>query len=242
MSVLTAIGSFLQNGLIFTPGIVFPFNPMVPAVILCIVISYLLGSINSAVLISRIFFGEDIRTKGSGNAGFTNMARVYGRKAAISTLLGDMAKTALALLLSACLVGFHYASAISINPVMYISAVASILGHAYPVFFRFKGGKGVLSTGTVGLVLSPLVFVVGLVIFLIVLFGTKYMSLASMSIAFFYPLLMDRISALVGLQLDLLIVLCTVFIGIFIFYSHRANIKRLLNHCENKLSFGKKDK
>lgn len=242
MNIFAAVGTFLQNGLLFTKGVVFPFNPIVPAILLCIIVSYLLGSINSAVLVSKFFFHEDVREKGSGNGGFTNSARVYGKKAAILTLLGDMLKTALALLFSACVVGFQYAAAISINPLMYISGVACVLGHAFPVFFRFKGGKGVLCTATIALVLSPLVFAFGLIIFLIVLFGTKYVSLSSLAIGFFYPLLLDRVSALFGIKHDLLTILCTVLLGLFIFWCHRANIKRLMDHCENKVSFGKKDK
>ncbi len=244
VNIFTTIGTFLQNGFIFS-GIVYPFDPTpipVIAAIVCIIVSYLLGSVNSAVLVSKFFFHEDVREKGSGNGGFTNAGRIYGKKAAILTLLGDMLKTALALLLTACVFGFQYAAAISINPFMYISGVACVLGHAYPVFFRFKGGKGVLCTATIGLVLSPLIFAIGLVIFLIVLFGTRYVSLSSMAIGFFYPLLLDRVSALFGLKHDLLSILCAVFLGLFIFYCHRANIRRLLDHCENKVSFGKKDK
>ena len=240
MNIFSAIGTFLQNGLIFTKGVVFPFNPVVPAVLLCILVSYLFGSINSAVLVSKLVFREDVREKGSGNAGFTNAGRVYGKKAAVLTLLGDVLKTALALVASACIVGFQYSYAISLNPIMYISGVAVVLGHAYPIFFRFKGGKGVLCTAAMVLVLSPLTFAIGAVIFMAVLLFTKYVSLSSMTVGLFLPLLLDRISNLFGIKHDLLTLLCTIFLGLFIVYCHRANIRRLLDHCENKVSFGKK--
>lgn len=231
----------LQNGILFS-GISFPFNPLPVALILAIIVSYLLGSINSAVLVSRIFYKEDIRQRGSGNAGLTNTVRVYGKRAGALVLLGDVLKTVLALLFSALLFGFHYYASFSVNPLMYISAVAAVLGHSYPVYFKFKGGKGVLSTATVALVLSPLAFAIGILIFLIMLFGFKYVSLASLTVAFFYPFLIDRLSALLGVRHDLLTILATVFLGIFIFYTHRSNIKRLMSHTENKVSFKRKDK
>lgn len=241
LNIFSAIGNFLQNGLLFS-GIEFSFNPFPLAVFICIVISYLLGSINCAVLVSRMFYGEDIRTKGSGNAGLTNTMRVYGKHAGIYVLLGDILKTVLSIFITACVFGFQYAYSFALMPVLYLSAAACVIGHAYPVFFRFKGGKGVLCTAAAALVLSPLVFLIGIVIFLIVLFGTKYVSLASISVGFFYPILLNRLSALFGLSHDMLTVLCTVFLGLFIIYCHRKNIRRLLDHCENKVSFGKKNK
>lgn len=232
----------LQNGLL--ANAVFSFDAA-PILILvgCLAVSYLLGSINSAVLISRLFFGEDIRKKGSGNAGLTNTARVYGKKAAALVLVGDILKTALAIFITAIFFGFRYFHFFSLNSFLYLSAVACVVGHSYPVYFKFKGGKGVLCTAAAVLILCPAVFLVELVVFAIMLFGFKYVSLASLSVAFFYPLLTDRMFRLFfGKSPDMMIMLCTVFVGLFIFYTHRTNIKRLLDHCENKVSFKKKDK
>ena len=158
----------LQNGLL--ANVLFS-SEAVPMLILaaCLVVSYLLGSINSALLVSRLVYGEDIRKKGSGNAGLTNTARVYGKKAAALVLLGDILKTAIALLITALFFGFHYYYSFSLNGFLYLSAVACILGHSYPVYFKFKGGKGVLCTAAAVLILAPAVFAVEILIFAIML-------------------------------------------------------------------------
>lgn len=232
----------LQHGLLTKA--VFHFDAAPILILLgCLVVSYLLGSINSAVLVSRLFYKEDIRKKGSGNAGLTNTMRVYGKKAAALVLIGDILKTALAILFTALFFGFLYFRSFSLNPFLYLTAVACILGHSYPIYFKFKGGKGVLCTAVAVLILAPAVFAVEILIFAIMLLGFKYVSLASLTVAFFYPLLTDRMFRLIlGGSPDMMILLATVFVGLFIFYTHRTNIRRLLDHCENKISFKKKDK
>ena len=232
----------LQNGLI--PRIVFQSEGAPMLILLaCLIASYLLGSINSAVLVSRVFYGEDIRKKGRGNAGLTNTMRVYGKKAGALVLLGDILKTAIAILITAIFFGFGYLRGFATDDFLYLSAVACVLGHSYPIYFKFKGGKGVLCTAAAVLILAPIVFAVELVIFALMLLGFKYVSLSSLAVAFFYPLLTDRLFRIIlGAPPTMLILLCTIFIGLFIFYTHRTNIRRLLDHCENKVSFGKKDK
>ncbi len=234
----------LQFGLI-REGVTFnfPYTPIL-ALLACLVVSYLLGSINSAVLVSRLFFGEDIRKKGSGNAGLTNTMRVYGKKAGVLVLLGDVLKTALAILITAIVFGgFQYLRAFSVNGFLYLSAVACILGHSYPIYFKFKGGKGVLCTAAAVLILAPPVFAVELLVFAIMLFGFKYVSLSSLAVAFFYPILTDRMFKIfLNRPPEGLILLPCIFVGLFIFFTHRTNIRRLLDHCENKVSFKKKDK
>ena len=238
------IMNILQNGLILSLNLsgeqeiktVFSL-----ALIGCMIVAYLLGSINSAVLVSRLFYGEDIRKKGSGNAGLTNTMRVYGKKAGAFVLLGDILKTALSILFAAFFFGFHYVASFAACDVLYLAAIACILGHTYPIYFKFKGGKGVLCTAAAVLILAPAVFAVEILIFAIMLFGFKYVSLSSLAVAFFYPLLTDRMFRMFfGVSPSLLLLLSTVFIGLFIFYTHRTNIRRLLDHCENKVSFGKK--
>ena len=232
----------LQNGLLANAVFSTEAAPML-ILALCLFASYLLGSVNSAVVVSRLFYGEDIRKKGSGNAGLTNTARVYGKKAAACVLLGDVLKTALAILITALFFGFRYYYSFSLNGFLYLSAVACVLGHSYPLYFKFKGGKGVLCTAAAVLILCPAVFAVEILIFAIMLFGFKYVSLASLATAFFYPLLTDRMFRLFfGVSPDMMILLSCVFIGLFVFYTHRTNIRRLLDHCENKVSFKKKDK
>ena len=123
------------------------------AILISALVPYLLGSINSAVFISRLFYGADIRTQGSGNGGLTNMLRVYGKKAALFVLLGDMLKTALSLLFVAVFYGFHYGPfAFAGNTLLYVAGTFCILGHIFPVYFKFKGGKGVLCTATMVLI------------------------------------------------------------------------------------------
>ena len=236
----------LQNGLLASIDFATEQNiktAFLLALVGCMIVSYLLGSINSAVLVSRLFYGEDIRKKGSGNAGLTNTMRVYGKKAGALVLLGDILKTALAILISAVFFGFHYYFSFATGDVLYLSAVACVVGHTYPIYFKFKGGKGVLCTAAAVLILAPAVFAVEILIFAIMLFGFKYVSLSSLAVAFFYPLLTDRLFRLFfGVSPSLLILLSCIFIGLFIFYTHRTNIRRLLDHCENKVSFKKRDK
>jgi len=237
---------FLQNGLI--THIEFPtwLNPMLVIIamyIFCAVVGYLLGSINSAVLVSRLLYRQDIRKQGSGNAGLTNMMRVYGKKAAGLVLLGDVLKTVLSVAIAGFIAGFQYSFGFVLNPVLYIAAVACMLGHVYPVYFRFKGGKGVLCIAAAALVLSPIVFAVDIFMFIMMLLFTKYVSLASITAGFLYPLLLRGCWAMVGgKRLDGVIMLSAIFIALFILYCHRSNIRRLLDHTENKFSFKKKDK
>ena len=138
-----------------------------------VVISYLLGSLSSAIIVSKALYKEDIRTHGSGNAGLTNMLRTYGGKAAVFTLVGDMLKTALAVLFTALLLGFEYKNGVSLNGYCYLSGLCAVLGHVFPIFYGFKGGKGVLVTATMALVLTPACFAVLITVFAIILIISK---------------------------------------------------------------------
>ena len=125
-------------------------------VVLCA--SYLLGSINSAILISRVIYKDDIRTHGSGNGGMTNMLRTFGGKAALLTLAGDLGKTAIAISLAGLVFGFGYVAGISICEFCYLAGLFAVLGHIFPIYYKFKGGKGVLVTSTMALILTPIPF------------------------------------------------------------------------------------
>ena len=139
--------------------------------LLCVLlIAYLLGSINSAILFSRLIYHEDIRTKGSGNAGMTNMLRSYGKNAALLTLFGDLGKTVIALLIAASVFGFNYMNGIAIGGLTglgecYLAGLFAVLGHVFPIYYKFKGGKGVLVTSTMALVLTPVPFALLFIIF-----------------------------------------------------------------------------
>lgn len=212
------------------------------SVILCIAAGYFLGSINTSIIVSKIFFGEDVRNYGSGNAGTTNVLRTYGKKSALLTLLGDIAKTVIAVLIGRFVglpVVFYSVLGDTLIPVSlggYIAALFAVIGHTFPIYHKFKGGKGVLSCAAAICMLSPATFLAVFVIFLIIVIGTKYVSLASVITVMLYPILLDRIG---GSSI------CTVvalMIAALVVFNHRENIKRLLAGKENKLSVGKKDK
>ena len=231
----------LQNGIL--AGVTYPSLTLAGALAIFIsaVVPYLLGSINSAVLISRLFYGTDIRTQGSGNGGLTNMLRVYGKKAALFVLLGDMLKTALSLLIVAIFYGFGYGKfAFACNSLLYVAGTLCIVGHVFPVYFNFKGGKGVLCTATMVLILSPIAFGVLFVIFALLLAVTHYVSLSSITVGLLYPFALNRIMALFGIAAGGLIILLTVLVGLLVFYCHRENIVRLKERRENRFYFRKK--
>jgi glycerol-3-phosphate acyltransferase PlsY len=207
--------------------------------LIALVVPYLLGSLNTAVVVSRLLYGEDVRTKGSGNAGLTNMLRVYGKKAALWVLLGNVLKMVLSLLFTGLFLGFQYGPyAFSLNPFMYVAGTACIIGHIFPVYFRFKGGKGVLCTAAMVLVLSPIVFAVEIAIFILLLVVTHYVSLSSIVVGLGYPLILNRMMAFFGYPVtDGMILLLSVLVGLLILYCHRSNIVRLKEHRENRFYF-----
>lgn len=229
------------------------------AIVFAVAVPYLLGSINTAVLFSRILYREDIRTKGSGNAGLTNMHRVYGAKAAALVLVGDMLKMILSLFIVGLVFGMNYvickadptgagpmvfpSLTFATNPFLYLAGLCCILGHIFPVYFKFKGGKGVLCTVAFLLVVSPLVFLVCFgVIWILMLLITRYVSVASMSVGLLYPMILHGMQVILKLQPNGINTLLALIIGLLIIYCHRSNIIRLAEKRENKFHFRKKKK
>ena len=210
--------------------------------LLVILISYLLGSINSAVLVSRLLFRDDVRKYGSGNAGLTNMLRTFGKRAAALTLLGDILKTVLAILLTGLFLGFRYRMALSFSPLCYIAGLSCIIGHIKPIFYGFRGGKGVLCASTAILMLAPPVFLVLFLAFVLIVWMTRYISLGSIVSAALLPItLQGYMQAFIFTGdeqgfFDGGIVLFGFAFTVIIIICHRANIKRLWNHEENKFS------
>ena len=196
-----------------------------------LVMGYLLGSLNFGVIISKVFYHDDIRKHGSGGSGATNMLRTYGKLPAAMTFLGDGLKTVAAVFIGALFLGHNRLYAGS-----YFGGLASIIGHAYPVYYKFKGGKGVASTFFMVLCTNPVVGLISLVFFVIIVAGTKFVSLGSIMAVLIYPLLLNRFT---GAGLHNMI---AIFISLFIVYLHRKNIMRLINGQENKLDFKKKKK
>lgn len=198
------------------------------------VAAYCLGSINFAIMTSKSLFNEDIRKYGSKNAGMTNMFRVYGKKAGIFTLLGDALKTSAAVFFGRLLGG---------ETVAYLAAMFCVLGHIAPVKYKFKGGKGVLSSAIAILCLDPEVFAILICVFALVLVIWRYVSLASVISAFVYPGLVWFFANLrVGTPPQLIPFVFSLFVGIFVILMHRANLQRISERTENKFSFKKKNK
>ncbi|MBO5648390.1 MAG: glycerol-3-phosphate 1-O-acyltransferase PlsY [Clostridia bacterium] len=196
------------------------------------VIGYLLGSVNAAVLISKVFYRDDIRRHGSGNAGMTNMMRTYGTGAAIGTLLGDMLKTILSVAIGALLAA---------EAGMYIAGMCSVIGHVFPVFFGFKGGKGVASTAALVLCTEPWAFAVIMLIFFCIVATTKYLSLGSVMCAMMYPLVLNRIYLLFRHTEGVPFIPTAVsfILMVLIVAKHKENIQRLMRGKESKFSFKK---
>lgn len=195
------------------------------SMILICAAGYLLGSINTAIILSKKVYGKDIRECGSGNAGMTNVLRTYGKKAAIITVLGDVGKTGLACLIGALVWGQTGA---------FLAGFASVIGHMWPVWFKFKGGKGVLSFASVLLFCAPKVFLVCFTLFFIIVAFSKYISLGSVSCALIMPIILSRF---IGAQT--LILIPSIIIALIIVWRHRSNIKRLREGKENKIHLGK---
>lgn len=216
-------------------------------VLLCVILPYLLGSFNFGLIISRKKYHDDIRTHGSGNAGTTNMLRTYGWKAALLTLIGDMAKATLAVGLGYLIVGTNVELVDPVTGQLFrykdqfgaaIAGLFVMLGHMFPIFYKFKGGKGVATSAMVILMISPISFVFCAVIFLIIVLGTKYVSLASMMGVIFYPIILSAFS---GGQ-NPTACMIAVFMAVLVVFMHRENIKRLRENRESKLQIGRKKK
>lgn len=212
--------------------------------LITILASYLLGSINSAIIISKIFHNDDIRKHGSGNAGMTNMLRTYGLGAAGLTLLGDVLKTALAISVAGVLFGFNYIAGISTGDgFCYIAGLFAVLGHIFPIYYRFKGGKGVLATAAMALILSPAAFGILLLLFVLIVWISKYVSLGSVTGAILYPIALHGYFAFaLSATMPGLTALSSIVLAIIIVWCHRGNLQRIGDRTERKISFKKKPK
>ena len=217
-------------------------------IFLCIVIPYLLGSLNFGVMISQKHYKDDVRTHGSGNAGATNMLRTFGWKAGVLTMAGDMLKAVIAVGLGYLIVGVN-AQITDVNGVSYrmvdqfgaaIAGLFVMLGHMFPIFFKFKGGKGVATSGMVILMLSPITAAVCLVVFLIVVIGTRYVSLGSVMGLSLFPIVLNAWSHAYDPPRNPTACMISVVMAVLVVFMHRENLKRLANRTESKISFKKK--
>lgn len=218
--------NFRANGII-SPyyGYHMPLAVAIPILIAIAAVSYLLGNINFAVIISKKKFHEDVRNFGSGNGGMTNMMRNYGKKAAAMTLTGDLAKAFAAVWLGISLMGTMGG---------YIAGLFCIIGHCFPAFLGFHGGKGVATTAMTILCLSPVVFIILFILFVIIVLGYKYISLGSIMCMLLYPIVLSMVKG------DGYWNIIAILIALIVIFMHRKNAKRLLDRTESKFEFRKK--
>jgi len=199
-------------------------------------IAYLIGSINFSVIFSRKFAGFDLREKGSKNAGTTNMLRTVGKKAAIIVLICDILKGVAAILIAKILSNFNddVIPAIACQ----LAAFFVVLGHTFPIFFEFRGGKGVATSIGVLLVLNWEIGLICLVYGIVMIILTRMVSLGSITAAILFPVLTIFISENY-IARGFNYTVFGVIMAAFILFNHRSNIKRLSEGTENRISFKK---
>lgn len=185
------------------------------------VLGYLLGSINTSIIVGKLY-GTDIRKHGSGNAGLTNSLRVLGKKAAVFVLLGDVLKGVIS-----CIIG----SVAAENIGLMAAGAGAVLGHNWPLYFNFKGGKGVLVSASVFFMMDWRIALITLGIFIIIVAITRYVSLGSIICAAVFPILA------VIFKKDTGFILFSAAIGLLAIIRHKANIERIIHGTESKLSF-----
>lgn len=204
------------------------------SIILLVIISYILGSIPNALWIGKVFRGIDIREHGSKNTGSTNAARVLGGKLGILTLILDVSKGAIPLILAMFLEKDLLKNSINSNTILILIGIWSIIGHSFSIFLNFKGGKAVATTLGVFIVLVPKSILVAAIVFFIVFAMFKYVSLSSILSSVTLPI------AIFLLEKNMAYTLFAILISILIILKHKDNIKRLLNGTETKFKIKNK--
>lgn len=210
--------------------------------LLVTLVAYLIGSISFSVIFGKKFAGVDVREKGSKNAGSTNVLRVAGKKAAICSLVCDILKGVVAVLIAFIVAKIIGQESIDGALLIQLAGFAVIVGHTFPVFFKFKGGKGVATALGVLLIVNYQIGLICLVFALLLMFLTRMVSVGSIGAAILFPVLtifigqnyiINPVSA-ANSYLPL-----AIAVAILVIYNHRSNVQRLLNGTENKLSFKK---
>lgn len=211
-----------------------------PFIFAAILLAYLLGSIPTAVWYGRAFFGLDIREQGSGNAGATNTFRIFGKKAGTIVLLIDVLKGWAATKLADVLLSYGVIESDNLLIFKILLGLVAVVGHLYPIFAQFKGGKGVATSLGMILAIQPQIAGVCMLVFLVVLIASKYVSLGSMISSITFPTL-----SFLGIfgEESILMTGFGVVLSLAIIIKHRANIKRIANGTESKsYIFGTKTK
>lgn len=209
---------------------------MIIAYILDAVIAYLLGSISFSVIFSKKIAGIDVREEGSKNAGTTNVLRTAGKKAAILTLICDILKGVFAVLIGYAI--SFITEDLNAALLVQLAGGFAILGHTFPIFFKFKGGKGIATSLGILLLVNYQIGLICLVFWLIIVIFTRIVSLASIMAAILFPVLTIFITQ--NYLVEGNYILFGIIVAVFVVFNHRSNVKRILEGNENKLSFKKK--
>ncbi len=220
-------------------------------IVLVMVIAYLLGSLNIAIIVTKAFTGKDIRTMGSGNGGFTNVMRSVGTTAGIITFVGDFLKCVISVIIGGLIFKTMNTSLEPIEVVgygKYFAGMCCFLGHVFPIYFGFKGGKGVVTVAALLAVINPVIFGVAIATFLIMFLSTKIVSISSIvsgvaiiiSTFLFTYFYSYKYSQKVPLEYVVTVTIMTVIICGSVIAKHHENIVRLLHGEEKKLTLKKK--
>lgn len=207
---------------------------MVPYILIAI-IAYAIGSINFSVIFSRKFAGFDVREKGSGNAGTTNMLRSVGKKAAVITLICDILKGVVSIGI-AIIVG-NIIKDLDKSLLVQIAGILVVVGHTFPIFFGFKGGKGVATSLGVILMTNWKIGLICLIFALVLMALTKMVSVGSIAAAILFPVLTIFLTDTFIVTEGSNYFIYSILLAILVAFNHRENIKRILNGTENKISF-----
>ncbi|MBE7034742.1 MAG: glycerol-3-phosphate 1-O-acyltransferase PlsY [Ruminococcaceae bacterium] len=213
----------------------------------CLLGGYLLGSLNASIIFGKLFRGADIRQSGSKNAGMTNTLRVFGKSAAAVVFLFDLVKAIIAVLLAKyvslrlsvsaeAVLGGAEADPLAFSLLcQYMAGLGAVLGHNFPLYFSFKGGKGILASWGVIMILDYRIAIILLVVFVLVVATTRYVSLASITSAIIYPLFVIAFNVGKPTVTTFYYILLSVIVSALAVYRHRSNIKRLTSGTESKL-------
>ena len=195
--------------------------------LIVLIAAYLLGSINTSIIVSKIMLGDDIRNHGSGNAGATNTLRTVGKKGAVLVVVGDILKTIIAIYIGKFILNFD-------QNAVFIAGLGTVLGHNFPLYFKFKGGKGIVVSTTEMFFADP---VIGLIVFVVaisIMAISKYVSLGSVLGAVLFV-----VCAFIFKSQNTDFIVFAMMLALLAIYMHKSNIVRLFNGTENKLNFKK---
>lgn len=197
--------------------------------IITLVVAYLLGSINTSIIVSKIMIGDDIRIYGSGNAGATNTLRTVGKKGALFVVIGDVLKVVIAIMAARLFLPDKILAT-------YIAGIGAVLGHNFPIYFKFKGGKGIIVSTVSILFADPYIGLAVVTVAVLIIVISRYVSLGSVLGAVLFVIL-----SVIFHYGETDFIIFALILALLAIYMHKSNIKRLISGTENKLSFSKKD-